>query len=76
MLGNDIRSIRKDKGLTIEQVADASGLHPTSIQKIESGGHEPRAKTLLLMARGLGVPPGKLLEGDAWTRVKSESDTD
>lgn len=72
MLGNDIRSIRKDNDLTIEQVADGSGLHPTTIQKIESGTREPRATTLMKLANGLGVPPGRLLEGDASTQITAQ----
>ena len=73
MLGRDIRSIREDRCLTLETVAERSGLHHTTIQKIESGGREPRAKTLMLLAKGLGVPPGLLLEGDAWNHVNRAS---
>lgn len=72
MLGNDIRSVRKDKDMTLEQVSDRSGLHPTTIQKIESGEREPRAKTLMKLAKGLDVLPGELLKGDAWSRIKAD----
>ena len=46
MLGADIRKVRRAKGLTLEDLAHRSGLHRTAIQKIESGKHEPRAKTV------------------------------
>jgi transcriptional regulator with XRE-family HTH domain len=66
MLGADIRKVRNAKGLTLEDLAHRSGLHRTAIQKIESGKHEPRAKTVMSLAKGLGVEPGALMDGEAW----------
>jgi transcriptional regulator with XRE-family HTH domain len=66
MLGADIRGVRNAKGLTLEELAERTGLHRTTIQKIESGEHEPRAKTLMKLAKGLGVKPGALMNGGAW----------
>ncbi len=70
MLGADIRKLRGTK--TQREVADGSGLHVTTVQKIEGGEHEPQARTLMLLAKGLGIPPGKLIEGEAWTRLMAE----
>lgn len=68
MLGADIRKVRNSKGLTLEDLAHRSGLDRTAIQKIESGRHEPRAKTVMSLAKGLGVEPGALMGGEAWDR--------
>jgi transcriptional regulator with XRE-family HTH domain len=70
MLGADIRMLRGAK--TQQEVADGSGLHVTTVQKIEGGEHEPQARTLMLLAKGLGVSPGKLIEGEAWKHLLGE----
>lgn len=72
MLGGDIRRVRERSELTLEGLSERTGLHPTSIQKIESGEREPRAKTLMKLAKGLGVKPGDLLDGEAWRRLFAE----
>lgn len=74
MLGGDLRRARQDKNLTLEDLAGRTGLHPTSIQKIESGAHEPRAKTVMVLAKGLGVKPGDLLDGEAWHRLFADAE--
>jgi len=66
MLGAAIRSARNAKGLTLESLAERSGLHRTTIQKIESGERDPRAMTLMSLAKGLGVEPGALMNKGAW----------
>lgn len=70
MLGADVRRLRG--AMTQQEVADGSGLHVTTVQKIESGEHEPQARTLMLLGKGLGVPPGRLIEGEAWTHLMGE----
>jgi transcriptional regulator with XRE-family HTH domain len=69
MLGRDIRRVREGKKMTREDLAWRTGLHPTTIQKIENGKREPRAKTLMTLAKGLEVKPGALIDGDAWNRL-------
>jgi transcriptional regulator with XRE-family HTH domain len=71
MLGADIRSVRNARGLTLEDLAERTGLHRTTIQKIESGEHEPRARTLMSLAKGLDVKPGDLMNRDAWDHYNS-----
>jgi transcriptional regulator with XRE-family HTH domain len=66
MLGADIRSVRNAKGLTLERLAERSGVHRTTIQKIESGERNPRAMTVMSLAKGLGVEPGALMDKGAW----------
>jgi transcriptional regulator with XRE-family HTH domain len=42
-------------------LAHSSGIHSTSIGRIERGGREPRLTTILKLADGLGVEPGELV---------------
>lgn len=53
-LGRAVRSVREQRGLTQEQVAAGSGLHPTYISDIERGARNPSWEALTRMARGLG----------------------
>jgi len=61
-LGSNLRSARKRLGLTQEQVAERSGVHPTEISRIEAGKRDPRASTLERLAKAVEIPPGQLLE--------------
>ncbi|MBR2047098.1 MAG: helix-turn-helix transcriptional regulator [Oscillospiraceae bacterium] len=54
MLKNTVRQYRKAAGLTLEQLAERSGLPVSTISDIEHGA-EPRVLTALLLARALGV---------------------
>lgn len=61
-LGSNLRDARKRLGLTQEQVAERSGVHPTEVSRIEAGKRDPRVSTLLRLAEAVEVPPGRLLE--------------
>lgn len=61
-LGTNLRDARKRLGLTQEEVAERSGVHPTEVSRIEAGKRDPRISTLLRLARALEVRPGELLE--------------
>jgi transcriptional regulator with XRE-family HTH domain len=49
--------------MTIEQLAERSGLTPNYIGTIEIGQRDPSLSTVLALARGLSVPPGELFGG-------------
>ena len=51
-----IRKLRKERGLTQEQLAERAGLPQSYISRLENGEHSPTAKTIEKLARGLGVP--------------------
>jgi transcriptional regulator with XRE-family HTH domain len=57
-----LRETRAVSGLSQEQLARRTGLHTTVISRFERGGREPRLKSILRLAEGLGVPPGSLLD--------------
>jgi len=52
-LGDVIRKIRQQSGLTAKQLATKAGLSPTTVQVIENGG-DYRSSNLRTLARALG----------------------
>ena len=60
-IGEKIRRIRKERGLTQGDLADRSGVSFRSIQDIEASKRTPRSDTLEMLAQALGVQPGELL---------------
>ena len=64
VIGQRILAYRKSKALSLEDVANATGLHRTTIGLIERGEREPTVATLLKIAKGLGVSAFDLI-GDS-----------
>ncbi len=62
MRGMDMRlkDIRKDRGLTIDQVASMTGLSRGFISQIENGRREPGSETLRQIAAAFEVPVSDL----------------
>jgi len=54
-LGFRIQELRKQKGMTQEDLAEKTGLSVRTIQRIESGEVDPRSYTLNQIAEALGV---------------------
>jgi transcriptional regulator with XRE-family HTH domain len=61
-VGKKVREIRKQKGLSQEELAFRSGLHRTYISDIERGDRNVSLKNIEKIARALGVKPSELLE--------------
>jgi transcriptional regulator with XRE-family HTH domain len=61
--GQRMRELRDREGVSQDNLARESGIHSTSIGRIERGGREPRLTTILKLADGLGVEPGELVNG-------------
>jgi len=55
LLGKRIKELRKNKGLTQEQLAEFVGLETSSLSGIESGRHFPSFSTLEKIANCLNV---------------------
>lgn len=53
--------MRKELGLTQEQLADRAGLSSIYLGTIENGRRDPSVSTVFSLARGLGVPVPELL---------------
>jgi transcriptional regulator with XRE-family HTH domain len=56
---DEIRRIRKDRGLTQRGLAAASGVDQATISQIESGKHRPNLETLDRLAEALSVGVGE-----------------
>ncbi|MEM6988298.1 MAG: cupin domain-containing protein [Pseudomonadota bacterium] len=63
-LGDDLRGLRRAQGLTLEDLASASGKSVSFISKIERGQARPSVTTLQDLAGALGVPVGWFFETD------------
>jgi len=61
--GQEVRRRREAAGLTLEALAERSGLTPNYIGGIEMGKRDPSLSTVLSLARGLAVSPADLLGG-------------
>ena len=61
-LAANVRRLREELGLTIEDVAPVLELHPREYERLERGEHDPVDLALLArLGRALGVDPGELL---------------
>ena len=61
-VGQKIQDIRKSKGITQEQLAEAVGLETVSISKIETGRSYPTSENLSKIAEILSVHPRDLYD--------------
>ncbi|MDA0999750.1 MAG: XRE family transcriptional regulator [bacterium] len=52
-IGEKVRQLRKSKGLSIQKLADLSGVSPAGVYKIETNGMVPTVTTLVKLARAL-----------------------
>lgn len=55
-IGHEVRTLRKGLGLTVSDIAGATGLSVGMLSKIENGNISPSLTTLHLLARAFGVP--------------------
>lgn len=55
-LGNQIKNIRKQKGLTQNEFASLCGITQTYLSQIESNSKEPNLSTLRVISEKLNVP--------------------
>jgi transcriptional regulator with XRE-family HTH domain len=53
-MGTTLKALRKMRGMTQQQVSDATGLSRTSITNIESGRQTVTLENLMKIARALG----------------------
>ena len=60
-LGRAIRGLRRDRGLTLVQVAEASGLSQPFLSQLELGRTRPSMRSLFRIAEALGTTQQALL---------------
>lgn len=69
LLGQRVRSYRKQLGLTMEEMAFRCGLHASYIALLESGRRNPSLDTLEKIALGLDVQLSDLLNYNEEPRI-------
>jgi transcriptional regulator with XRE-family HTH domain len=67
-IGNKIKELRIQKGLTQEELAEKTGLSTRTIQRIENGEVDPRIYTLSSIAEALDIAYEELIKEE----VKAE----
>ena len=60
-IGERIKKIRLEKGMTQKEVAEKCGLFDSTIRKYESGRQNPKIETVEKIANALGVETSELL---------------
>lgn len=63
-IGQRIKKIRKEKGLTLKELALIIEMSPSNLSEIESGKYLPSAPALIRISEYFSVDPGWLLSGD------------
>jgi transcriptional regulator with XRE-family HTH domain len=61
-IGKNIRSLRKSKGWTQEQLAEKAGINDKEVSHIEQGRRNITIETLIKISSSLGLPPSSLLD--------------
>jgi transcriptional regulator with XRE-family HTH domain len=60
-LGNKIKEIRKEKGMTQEELAERSGINLRTVQRIENGETTPRGNSLHAISNVLNIELSSLI---------------
>ena len=60
----NLRTVRLSKGLTQQALGQKTAVSQASISRIEAGFQEPGYRTVLRIARALGVDPDGLIGSD------------
>ncbi len=63
VVGANIRRLRGESGLTLQEFASRLGLSHQQLQKYETGSNRVSASVLYLIARAFSVPVDALFEG-------------
>lgn len=71
-LGQRLRAIRQQRRLTLDQVADFTGMSKGFVSRIERDLTSPSVSTLVAICEVLGVSPGEVLERPPTQVVRGE----
>ena len=67
-VGNKVRAMRKEKGMTLAKLSDITGLSQAIVSQIERGMANPSFTTLAQLAHGLDIPVGRFFIGQDQTK--------
>ncbi len=70
--GERLRELRAERGVSQDQLAHRTGIHATAIGRFERGVREPRLRSILRLADGLGIKPGRLVDDLGERRLTPE----
>lgn len=59
--GRRVRELRKARGWTQEELAEAADLHENYVSRLETGNQEPGLFVILRLCRAFDLPPAVLL---------------
>lgn len=73
-IGNKLLAIRKKRGLTQSEVAEAAGLSDRTYAEIERGSVNMRVDTMLRICHALGITPDDIMtdESNSLTALQEE----
>src|SRR3954447_25616574 len=64
-VGPRLRSLRQDRGATLAQLSEATGISVSTLSRLESGRRRPTLELLLLLARAHQVQLDELVDAPA-----------
>lgn len=64
-VGPRLRAVRKRRGVTLAQLAEATGVSVSTLSRLESGGRKPTLELLLPLAKAHQVPLDELVGAPA-----------
>lgn len=70
--GRDIRALRRQRGLTLDELSALSGVHRDDLGGYERGEITPRPETVRKIAAALDAPIAAIRDGVGWTEPRSE----
>lgn len=60
--GRHLTALRKERSMTIRELADVTGLTPHQLGRIEAGEVNILFTTVITLSNGLEISPGELLQ--------------
>ncbi len=63
LLGSRLRALREARGMTREAAAEAIGIHPVHVARLETGSSNVTFTTLVAVSMAFGVPLAALVAG-------------
>jgi transcriptional regulator with XRE-family HTH domain len=60
-LGEAIRQVRVERGLSQEELADRAEMHTTHLGGLERGVRNPSYATIVKLSKALSIKPGELV---------------
>ena len=70
-VGENIRKLRKERGLTQKQLGELCGINEANIRKYEADKQNAKIETIEKIAQALGVPIRAIKESITWEKRKN-----